>query len=98
MLFFFGAILAASIRHARPSFVPQAVSGGSRLRRILARPCRAVEPAERNDWAVEAVAAAAKGLALDWEELDQELQNASPLEIMDSALRIFGNEIAIAFR
>ncbi|XP_042461250.1 probable 5'-adenylylsulfate reductase 1, chloroplastic [Zingiber officinale] len=88
---------AAAIRHAKPSSVPQSVSGGSRLRRIVARPCRAVEPAKRNDWAVETAVAAAEGLALDWEELDKELKNASPLEIMDSALRIFGNEIAIAF-
>lgn len=34
----------------------------------------------------------------NYEELAKELQNASPLEIMDKALAKFGNDIAIAFR
>lgn len=34
----------------------------------------------------------------NFEELAKELQNASPLEIMDKALEKFGNDIAIAFR
>ncbi|KAH9612682.1 hypothetical protein KSS87_003344 [Heliosperma pusillum] len=34
---------------------------------------------------------------LDYEKLAKELENASPLEIMDKALAKFGNEIAIAF-
>lgn len=34
----------------------------------------------------------------DFEKLAEELQNASPLEIMDKALEKFGNDIAIAFR
>lgn len=34
----------------------------------------------------------------DYEQLARELQNASPLEIMDKALEKFGNDIAIAFR
>ena len=34
----------------------------------------------------------------DYEKLAKELQNASPLEIMDKALEKFGNDIAIAFR
>lgn len=33
----------------------------------------------------------------DYEKLAEELQNASPLEIMDKALEMFGNDIAIAF-
>lgn len=33
----------------------------------------------------------------DYEKLAKELENASPLEIMDKALAIFGNDIAIAF-
>ncbi|EPS73750.1 adenylyl-sulfate reductase, partial [Genlisea aurea] len=33
----------------------------------------------------------------DFEKLAQELEHASPLEIMDKALEIFGDEIAIAF-
>lgn len=35
---------------------------------------------------------------LHYEQLALELQNASPLEIMDKALEKFGNDIAIAFR
>lgn len=34
----------------------------------------------------------------DYEQLAKELENASPLEIMDKALEKFGNDIAIAFR
>lgn len=34
----------------------------------------------------------------DFEGLAKELQDASPLEIMDKALEKFGNDIAIAFR
>lgn len=34
----------------------------------------------------------------DFQKLAEELQNASPLEIMDKALEKFGNDIAIAFR
>jgi len=34
----------------------------------------------------------------DFEQLAKDLENASPLEIMDKALEKFGNDIAIAFR
>lgn len=34
----------------------------------------------------------------DYEKLAKDLENASPLEIMDRALEKFGNEVAIAFR
>lgn len=34
----------------------------------------------------------------DYELLAYQLENASPLEIMDRALQKFGNDIAIAFR
>ena len=34
----------------------------------------------------------------DYEKLAKDLENASPLEIMDKALEKFGNDIAIAFR
>ena len=33
-----------------------------------------------------------------YEQLARDLENASPLEIMDKALEKFGNDIAIAFR
>lgn len=36
--------------------------------------------------------------AEDYEKLAKDLENASPLEIMDKALEKFGNDIAIAFR
>lgn len=39
-----------------------------------------------------------KGEVEDFEQLAKELNNASPLEIMDKALEKFGNDIAIAFR
>lgn len=35
---------------------------------------------------------------MDYGKLAKELENASPLEIMDNALAKFGNDIAIAFR
>jgi hypothetical protein len=35
---------------------------------------------------------------VDYETLAQELQGASPLEVMDRALAMFGSEITIAFR
>ena len=34
----------------------------------------------------------------NFEQLAKELENASPLEVMDKALEKFGNDIAIAFR
>lgn len=34
----------------------------------------------------------------DFEQLAKDLENASPLEIMDKALEKFGDDIAIAFR
>lgn len=34
----------------------------------------------------------------NYEQLAKDLENASPLEIMDKALEKFGNDIAIAFR
>lgn len=34
----------------------------------------------------------------DFEQLAKNLENASPLEIMDKALEKYGNDIAIAFR
>ncbi|KAG6480438.1 probable 5'-adenylylsulfate reductase 1, chloroplastic [Zingiber officinale] len=75
-----------------------------RGRLMLARPCRALEPTNRADSAVRAAAAVeASGAAVgeedtvDYEKLDKELEIASPLEIIDRALEMFGNEIAIAF-
>lgn len=76
-----------------------------RGRLMLARPCRASEPTKRADSAVHAAAVVeASGAAVgeehtvDYEKLGNELEIASPLEIIDRALEMFGNEIAIAFR
>ncbi|CAL9080398.1 unnamed protein product [Musa textilis] len=103
------AALIASIRHPEPSIATSAASGGPRPRRMLARPCCAVEPTKRNDSVVPSAAVAeaanaavgeeatAPSAAVDYEELNKALENASPLEIMDRALDMFGNEIAIAF-
>jgi hypothetical protein len=35
---------------------------------------------------------------VDIERLEEELNSASPFEIMDQALALFGTDIAIAFR
>ena len=35
---------------------------------------------------------------VDIEKLGKDLENASPLQIMDKALEKYGNDIAIAFR
>lgn len=72
------------------------------------RPLCAAEPARKPLSASAAAApvapvlveeeASAVPAAVDYEALAQELQGASPLEIMDRALSMFGSEIAIAFR
>jgi adenylyl-sulfate reductase (glutathione) len=41
---------------------------------------------------------AAAPAAVDYEALARELEGASPLQVMDRALAMFGSEIAIAFR
>ncbi|ESR62989.1 hypothetical protein CICLE_v10015162mg [Citrus x clementina] len=70
-------------------------------RRSLVRPLNA-EP-KRNDSVVPLAATLATPVAEkvegeeDFEQLAKELENASPLEIMDRALEKFGNDIAIAF-
>ncbi|KAK9227676.1 hypothetical protein WN943_012731 [Citrus x changshan-huyou] len=71
-------------------------------RRSLVRPLNA-EP-KRNDSVVPLAATLATPEVAekvegeeDFEQLAKELENASPLEIMDRALEKFGNDIAIAF-
>ncbi|OIT06575.1 PREDICTED: 5'-adenylylsulfate reductase 3, chloroplastic-like [Nicotiana attenuata] len=72
-------------------------------RRCLVKPLNA-EP-KRNESIVPSAATIAAPLpeveekveAEDYEKLAKELENASPLEIMDKALEKFGNDIAIAF-
>lgn len=79
-------------------------------RRLVARPGYAVEPIWRGDSVVVSAARASASdvvieekrvgeeVVVDYEKVAVELVDASPLEIMDKALEMFGNEIAIAFR
>ncbi|KAM7262546.1 hypothetical protein ACFE04_000229 [Oxalis oulophora] len=75
-----------------------------RQRRSLVRPLNAVEPKKINVPSAATIAAPEvdeKGeevfAAEDFENLAKDLENASPLQIMDKALQIFGTDIAIAF-
>ncbi|NP_001105805.2 Probable 5'-adenylylsulfate reductase 1, chloroplastic [Zea mays] len=72
---------------------------GQRARAVP--PLRAAEPARRPVAASAAAAPPAAPVAdeaaVDYEALARELEGASPLEIMDRALAMFGSEIAIAF-
>lgn len=92
---------------------PAAGTAAARAQRARAvRPLRAAEPARQPVSASAAAAPAAAPVAedaaaaavdapapaVDYEALAQELQGASPLEIMDRALAMFGSDIAIAFR
>ncbi|KAK3127132.1 hypothetical protein QOZ80_7AG0568720 [Eleusine coracana subsp. coracana] len=83
-----------------------AAARGQRARAV--RPLRAAEPGRQPVSASAAAAApvapvaeevpvAAVPAAVDYEALAHELEGASPLEIMDRALAMFGSEIAIAF-
>ncbi|KAJ0983013.1 hypothetical protein J5N97_011268 [Dioscorea zingiberensis] len=91
----------------RPSVAASTVSFPSR-RLLVARPAHNVEPIRR----IDSVVPAATGVSasdmvieekregeevVDFEKLAAELEDASPLEIMDKALEKFGNDIAIAF-
>jgi len=85
--------------------VAPAAARGQRARAV--RPLRAAEPARQPVAASAAAAAPAAPMAdeaaaalaaVDYEALARELDGASPLEIMDRALAMFGSEIAIAFR
>ncbi|CAI0431107.1 unnamed protein product [Linum tenue] len=78
-----------------------AVNLSSQRRASSVRPVNA-EP-KRNDGIVPLAAAVAtpevaeKVEVEDYEQLAKQLENASPLQIMDKALEKFGNDIAIAF-
>jgi adenylyl-sulfate reductase (glutathione) len=84
--------------------VPSAPAAKSQRARAV-RPLRAAEPARKPVSASAAAAPVAPveeevsdAASVDYEALAQELVGASPLEIMDRALDLFGSEIAIAFR
>ncbi|KAG8099865.1 hypothetical protein GUJ93_ZPchr0013g37855 [Zizania palustris] len=99
------------LKAARVGAVKQQVAAvPARSQRARAvRPLRAAEPARQPVSASAAsapaapvaeeatAAAAAPAPAVDYDALAQELQGASPLEIMDRALALFGSDIAIAF-
>ncbi|XAR65658.1 Adenylyl-sulfate reductase (thioredoxin) [Bertholletia excelsa] len=80
---------------------PQRTVVNHSRRRCCVKPLNA-EP-KRNDSIVPLAAtvaspeAAEKAEVENYERLAKELENASPLEIMDKALEKFGNDIAIAF-
>ena len=78
-----------------------AAARGQRARAV--RPLRAAEQGRQPVSASAASAApvadeVAAPAAVDYEALARELEGASPLEVMDRALAMFGSEIAIAFR
>ncbi|CAN6225660.1 unnamed protein product [Urochloa humidicola] len=83
--------------------VAPAAARGQRTRAV--RPLRAAEPGRQPVSASAASAApvapvadeVAVPAAVDYEALAHELEGASPLEVMDRALAMFGSEIAIAF-
>ena len=83
--------------------VPAGPAAKSQRARAV-RPLCAVEPGRKPLSAsaasapVAPVEEEATAVAVDYEALAQELLGASPLEIMDRALDMFGSEIAIAFR
>lgn len=96
----------AVLRHL--TLVPS-ISQSTPARRLAVGPLHAVEQGKRGE-AVVAPAAAANGAvaeverkveeappAVNYEELADQLVDASPLEIMDKALEMFGDDIAIAF-
>ncbi|XP_044496876.1 5'-adenylylsulfate reductase 1, chloroplastic-like [Mangifera indica] len=82
---------------------PHVASTTLSQRRSLVKPVNA-EP-KRNDTIVPLAATVvapeveekAEVVEEDYEQLAEELQDASPLQIMDKALEKFGNDIAIAF-
>uniref|UniRef100_A0A453BEY4 Phosphoadenosine phosphosulphate reductase domain-containing protein n=1 Tax=Aegilops tauschii subsp. strangulata TaxID=200361 RepID=A0A453BEY4_AEGTS len=83
-----------------PAGLPAKAPKGQRARAV--RPLCAAEPARKPVSASAASSPVApveeeEASAVDYEALAQELVGASPLEIMDRALDMFGSEIAIAF-
>ncbi|GAB2298882.1 aspartic proteinase precursor [Dionaea muscipula] len=81
----------------QPSDRPYQAALNYSRRRNLVRPVYA--ESKRNDsMALSTATLVAPGAEVeDYEQLAKELENASPLEIMDKALAKFGNDIAIAF-
>ncbi|PON51471.1 Thioredoxin-independent 5'-adenylylsulfate reductase [Parasponia andersonii] len=100
------ALRIGSIGSSDQRLVPSAVAFGKlRRKKMAVRPIYA--ESERSHLLVPLEASTVASLELednssieveeDYERLAKELENASPLQIMDKALEKFGNEIAIAF-
>ena len=95
---------AARIGAVRQHVAVAPAARGQRARAV--RPLRAAEQGRQPVTASAASAAPAAPVAdevaapaaVDYEALARELEGASPLEVMDRALAMFGSEIAIAFR
>ncbi|KAJ1700946.1 hypothetical protein LUZ63_000725 [Rhynchospora breviuscula] len=96
-----------AVRHVN---LVSSISQSTSTRRLTVGPLHAVEPGKRAE-AVVAPKAVSNGAVahvekrveevaarpVDYEKLAAQLENASPLEIMDKALEMFGDDIAIAF-
>ncbi|GJN11669.1 hypothetical protein PR202_ga29876 [Eleusine coracana subsp. coracana] len=106
LLFVRAAARIGIVRQQVAAAPSAAAARGQRARAV--RPLRAAEPGRQPVSASAAAAApvapvaeevpvAAVPAAVDYEALAHELEGASPLEIMDRALAMFGSEIAIAF-
>lgn len=96
-------VKAARIGAVRQHVAVAPAARGQRARAV--RPLRAAEQGRQPVTASAASAAPAAPVAdevaapaaVDYEALARELEGASPLEVMDRALAMFGSEIAIAF-
>jgi adenylyl-sulfate reductase (glutathione) len=70
----------------------------SQPRRSFVKPINAAER-QHTDSVLPIIASeATETEEVDFQQLASQLENASPLQIMDTALAKFGNDIAIAFR
>ncbi|GAV72905.1 Thioredoxin domain-containing protein/PAPS_reduct domain-containing protein [Cephalotus follicularis] len=92
--------LKAPLAHSVLDLVPLA-AGRTYRRQWMVRPFR---PELRRSDSIGSVAATLVSPEVedeietdDYEKLAKKLENASPLEVMDKAFEIFGNDIAIAF-
>ena len=86
---------AAYSRILSPTARPTATAGSRWLSATSSSPLAAVFA---SIMPAPPAAPVADEAAVDYEALARELEGASPLEIMDRALAMFGSEIAIAFR
>lgn len=91
-----------SFQHFDRPHILSASLNVSRRRSAAVKPLNVAEPKRNNSIVPSAATIVAPEVGdkveeEDYEKLAKELENASPLEIMDKALAKFGNDIAIAF-